>query len=216
MDNPGRSLRSRLVVEPKRSPEKAPKITKKKKTARDSAKTGGGGRNGGAKSSKIAKLTEAMQQAKEYLAEESEEEFVEKAKGKRTRKKDGEGELLTTAEVTEANRMALEAMKTDKYALESDERRIKVAEDIARYESKANLAKERLKGPQLEAKLKEIGKKLESLYQLQTIIKDYALSRQDELLTGALEAIMAEKHANKKRRASTDDSEAEELEVSEG
>jgi hypothetical protein len=216
MENSGRTLRSRLVVPAEKSPVKGSKESRKKAGPKDNSKSGGGTRNGGGKVAKPSKLAEAARQAKEYLEGESEEEFVRNMGRKRARSKEAEGEMLSTAEVAEANRMALEAMTTDKYALESETRLLKIAEDISRYQSKATLANELLKGPQLTKKLVDINKKLDSLHQLQKVVKGYTMTRQDELFTGALKIIMSERHANKKRRVTPEDSEAEELEVSDG
>jgi hypothetical protein len=60
-------------------------------------------KNADSQSLKASKLAAALKQAQEYLADNSEEEFVKELKGKRTRKKDGEGEMLSAADVAEAN-----------------------------------------------------------------------------------------------------------------
>jgi hypothetical protein len=56
-----------------------------------------------------------------------------------------------------------------------------VTDNIHTYEVKAMLAKDRLKGSQLVEKLKEIQNKIDSLTKMQTKIKNYTNSRQEEL-----------------------------------
>jgi hypothetical protein len=98
MESSGRSLRSRLIVPAQRSPEKAPKDNRKKRAPKNAAKPAGKVKNGGSTIPKQSKSRAAVKEAEEFLEDDSEEEFVQKYGGERSRNKEQEGELLTTAE----------------------------------------------------------------------------------------------------------------------
>ena len=216
MESSGRALRSRTVVPAKRSPTKASTESRKKKAAKNKPKADKVAKNAGSQSLKASKLAAAMMEAQEYLADNSEEEFVKESSGKRARKQDQEGELMSAADVAEANRRAMKAMEDDVYGVEAEERLSKVAEDIIRYEKKTTMAKERLKGHQLRLKLDELKAKLDSLYKMQSEIKAYIKNREEELLNATLKEVMKEKHSKKRRHVASEDSEVDELEVSDG
>jgi hypothetical protein len=122
--------------------------------------------------------------------------------------------MLSAADVAEASRRATKAMETDAYALEAEEQLLKATEDISRYELKSTVAKRRLKGRKLTLKLAEIETKLETIHGKQTEIKDYIKHRQEELLDAFIKEITKEKHSKKRRHLSPEDSEGDELDVS--
>jgi hypothetical protein len=203
-------------VESKRSPTKAPKESKKKKAA----KTGTQGeklvKNAGSQSFKASKLAAALKEAQEYLADNSEEEFVKENRGKRSRKKEQEGDVLSSADVAEASRRVMKAMETDIYVLEAEEQLSKAAEDVARYDQKVATAKKVLKGREKADKLLEIKNKLVSIYKKQSEVKGYIKNREGELLDAYLKEMTKEKHSNKRRKLSPEESEGDELVVSDG
>jgi hypothetical protein len=154
--------------------------------------------------------------AKEYLEEESEEEFVQKFQGKRGRNAEVEEEQLTTAEIAEASKLAIKELEVDKYALRAKEEFAKATNNRHQYEIKAKLASDKLKGPQRDIKVKEIQEKIDSIKKKQSLIKGYISSREEELFNGFLKAIADEKHSKKHRRITQEDSDDDDISVSDG
>jgi hypothetical protein len=216
MESTGRTLHSGTIIESKRSPTKGSKESKKKRTTKTGTQGDKQAKNADSQSLKASKLAAALKQVQEYLADNSEEGFVKELKGKRTRKKDGEGEMLSVADVAEANRRAMKAMETDAYALEAEEQLSMTTKDVNRYKLKSTSAKRHLKGRELTNKLAKIKNKLDSIYEKQSEIKGYIKNREGELLDTFLKEMVEEKHSNKCHKFSPEDSEGDKLAISNG
>jgi hypothetical protein len=212
MDASGRSLRSRVIVPPERSPKKGPEGSRKKAAEKTAPKEKKKGKNDGGKGSKEAGLATALEKAKKILEDGSEEEFVEVVGKKRARnEKKQEAE-----QVAQAQELAEGWMEADKYAKEIVERKQEAQESLLSYKAKANLAKKLPKNAKTTAKQLQIDKKIESIKDMLTSLEKVTKKRYNELFTAALEETMTSTHAGKKRRVQSEASESDGLEVSEG
>jgi len=216
MEPAGRNLRSGLTVAPIRSPQKASNTSTKKKSGKNSGKGAGKAKNGGSKSAPAVNSNLATVQAKAFVEEYPEVEVEEVGTGKRRRDEEEEGELLTTAEIAEANSRAAEAMKDDEYVRVVEGRIRKAIEDVQRYRSKMTLAKDTLEGLELASKLEEINKKLTHLEKLQIALKNLIPRRQDQIFKAALQEISDLKHTEKRHCIAEEASKQDDLVVSDG
>jgi uncharacterized protein YecA (UPF0149 family) len=210
--DPGRSLRSRTIAPPTRSPKKASGTETSKQK---------GGKSDQKQKAKIptspqaSDAPSALRQAQEFISKSSTKSSNAHKKSKRAREEEEEEDAQMAFEA-EANELAGIWMLEDQYALEIERIKDQTTASIARYEGMPALAKKSLKGAALNNKLTEIDNKIANLGDLLTKLNKLSDKRHDDIFRDALEEVSKGKRSSKKRRLESVPTESEDLDVSDG
>jgi hypothetical protein len=219
MDASGRTLRTRTIVPATRSPKKSSATNKKRKGTGNGGKAAGKGKHGSGEMARGGKGIVAMETAKDYLGDESEDdsEVEEEVVGAKRARKDGEGlEVKEAQQVAEAKQLVENWMETDIYILEIDKRRQNVQDSLSTYQTKAALVKDLPKSAKKTAKQFELKEKIVSIQGKLSSLDKLTQKRLDELFDAAHKKVMDARRPAKKRRMMKEVSEEDGLDVSDG
>jgi len=181
MESSTRNLRSRPIVPATKSPQKAHKASGKAKAPQNVAKSSKKPKDAGGDNPKTTQTALAMQQAKEYLGEELEDEVGKARQGKRARNGDEDEEDEAAEMIAEAQMLVEEWAEMDEMMNKIKRLQEKASNSIQEYNEKAALAKQLPKGPFASAKQLEIKNKLSSIHKLLKVYPNLTKKRHDEL-----------------------------------